>query len=80
MLDKDYDYKAINTNRKSGVIMHISSLPSKYGIGTFGKEAYEFCDFLKDAGFHYWQILPLGPTSYGAVSYTHLTLPTTPYV
>ena len=69
MLDKDYDYKAINTNRKSGVIMHISSLPSKYGIGTFGKEAYEFCDFLKDAGFHYWQILPLGPTSYGDSPY-----------
>ena len=41
MLDKDYDYKAINTNRKSGVIMHISSLPSKYGIGTFGKKACE---------------------------------------
>lgn len=69
MIDKEYDYKAINTDRKSGVIMHISSLPSKYGIGTFGKSAYEFCDFLKKSGFHYWQILPLGPTSYGDSPY-----------
>ncbi len=69
MIDKEYDYKAINTDRKSGVIMHISSLPSKYGIGTFGKKAYEFCDFLKKAGFHFWQILPLGPTSYGDSPY-----------
>lgn len=69
MIDKEYDYKAINTERKSGAIMHISSLPSKYGIGTFGKKAYEFCDFLKKAGFHYWQILPLGPTSYGDSPY-----------
>lgn len=69
MIEKEYDYKAINTDRKSGVIMHISSLPSKYGIGTFGKKAYEFCDFLKKSGFHYWQILPLGPTSYGDSPY-----------
>ena len=69
MIDKEYDYKAINKDRKSGVIMHISSLPSKYGIGTLGKKAYEFCDFIKKAGFHYWQILPLGPTSYGDSPY-----------
>ena len=69
MIDKEYDYKAINKNRKSGVIMHISSLPSKYGIGTLGKKAYEFCDFIKKAGFHYWQILPIGPTSYGDSPY-----------
>lgn len=56
-------------NRSSGIIMHIASLPGKYGIGTFGKEAYEFGDFLKKAGQRYWQILPLGPTSYGDSPY-----------
>lgn len=56
-------------NRGSGIIMHIASLPGKYGIGTFGKEAYEFGDFLKKAGQKYWQILPLGQTSYGDSPY-----------
>lgn len=56
-------------NRSSGIIMHIASLPGKYGIGTFGKEAYEFGDFLKKSGQRYWQILPLGPTSYGDSPY-----------
>jgi 4-alpha-glucanotransferase len=56
-------------NRSSGIIMHIASLPGKYGIGTFGKEAYEFCDFLKKAGQKYWQILPLGPTGFGDSPY-----------
>ncbi|OOM79150.1 4-alpha-glucanotransferase [Clostridium sp. BL-8] len=56
-------------NRGSGIIMHIASLPGKYGIGTFGKEAYEFGDFLKKAGQKYWQILPLGPTSFGDSPY-----------
>ena len=55
--------------RGSGIIMHIASLPGKYGIGTFGKEAYEFADFLKNAGQSYWQILPLGQTSYGDSPY-----------
>lgn len=55
--------------RGSGIIMHISSLPGKYGIGTFGKEAYEFADFLKRSGQSYWQILPLGQTSYGNSPY-----------
>ena len=49
--------------------MHITSLPSKYGIGTLGKEAYRFADFLSDAGQTYWQILPIGPTSYGDSPY-----------
>ena len=49
--------------------MHISSLPSPYGIGTLGKAAYEFADFLKAAGQRYWQILPIGPTSYGDSPY-----------
>lgn len=56
-------------SRKSGIIMHISSLPEKYGIGTLGKCAYEFADFLKKAGQQYWQILPMGPTSYGDSPY-----------
>lgn len=56
-------------NRSSGVLLPISSLPSPYGIGTFGKEAYDFIDFLYDAGQSYWQILPLGITSYGDSPY-----------
>ena len=52
-------------NRSSGVLMAMSSLPSNYGIGTMGKCAYKFVDFLKAAGQKYWQFLPLGTTSYG---------------
>ena len=48
--------------RSSGILMHISSLPSPYGIGTLGREAYAFVDFLAEAGQRYWQLLPLGPT------------------
>lgn len=55
--------------RKSGILMHISSLPNPYGIGTMGKCAYEFVDFLCDAGQSYWQILPLSPTGYGDSPY-----------
>ena len=55
--------------RSSGILMHISSLPSKYGIGTMGREAYKFADFLKESGQKYWQLLPLGPTSYGDSPY-----------
>ena len=47
--------------RASGIIMHLTSLPSPYGIGTMGKAAYEFVDFLADARQHYWQVLPLNP-------------------
>ena len=57
------------TGRKCGVLLPIFSLSSEYGIGTFSKEAYEFVDFLKEAGQSYWQILPLGPTSYGDSPY-----------
>ncbi len=49
--------------------MHISSFPSKHGIGTFGTKAYEFVDFLAENGQKYWQILPIGPTSYGDSPY-----------
>ena len=55
--------------RASGILMHISSLPSKYGIGTFGREAYRFVDFLEKAGQKYWQVLPMGPTDYGNSPY-----------
>ncbi|WP_252224242.1 MULTISPECIES: 4-alpha-glucanotransferase [unclassified Clostridium] len=55
--------------RSSGIIMHIASLPGEFGIGTFGKEAYEFADFLKESHQKYWQILPIGPTSYGDSPY-----------
>ena len=55
--------------RGSGIIMHITSLPNKYGIGSFGKEAFNFVDFLKNAGQKYWQVLPLGPTGYGDSPY-----------
>ncbi len=55
--------------RKSGILLHISSLPSDYGIGTMGKEAYKFIDFLKSAKQSLWQILPVGPTSYGDSPY-----------
>lgn len=55
--------------RASGILMPIFSLPSPHGIGTFGKEAYRFVDFLVKAGQSYWQVLPLGPTSYGDSPY-----------
>lgn len=55
--------------RSSGILLHISSLPSPYGIGTLGKEAYRFADNLKAANQKYWQLLPLGPTSYGDSPY-----------
>lgn len=55
--------------RSSGILLHISSLPSKYGIGTMGREAYNFVDFLKEAKQTYWQILPICPTSYGDSPY-----------
>ena len=58
-----------NNMRTSGVLMPISSLPSQYGIGTMGKEARRFVDFLEKGGQTYWQILPICPTSYGDSPY-----------
>ena len=55
--------------RASGILLPVSSLPSKYGIGCFSEEAYEFVDQLARAGQKYWQILPLGPTGYGDSPY-----------
>ena len=55
--------------RSSGILCHISSLPSAYGIGTLGRAAYDFADFLAAAKQRYWQVLPLGPTGYGDSPY-----------
>lgn len=55
--------------RKAGILLPISALPSRYGIGGFTTEAYEFVDFLKSAGQSYWQILPVGPTGFGDSPY-----------
>lgn len=55
--------------RASGILLPVSSIPSAFGIGTFSKEAYNFIDFLEEAGQTYWQILPLGPTGYGDSPY-----------
>ena len=55
--------------RQAGILMAVSSLPSKYGIGCFSKEAYRFIEFCKKSGHKCWQMLPLGPTSYGDSPY-----------
>ena len=55
--------------RSAGILLAISSLPSKYGIGSFSKEAYRFVDWLRAAHQSYWQILPMGPTGYGDSPY-----------
>ena len=57
------------TNRTSGILMHITSLPGKFGVGTFGQSAYDFVDFLVETKQTYWQILPLTTTSYGDSPY-----------
>lgn len=56
-------------NRSAGVLAHLSSLPSDFGIGTLGKEARKFIDFLQASGFSYWQLCPIGPTGYGDSPY-----------
>ena len=61
--------KNFGFTHKSGILMAVSSLPSKYGIGSFGKEAHAFVDFLAKTGQTCWQVLPLNPTSYGDSPY-----------
>jgi len=61
--------KNFGFRHKAGIILPVSSLPSKYGIGSFGKEAYRFIDFLAATGQKCWQVLPLNPTSYGDSPY-----------
>lgn len=60
--------------RCAGILLPITSLPSPYGIGTLGKEAYKFADFLQTAGQKIWQLLPLGPTSYGDSPYQSFSI------
>ncbi|MDR0315099.1 MAG: 4-alpha-glucanotransferase [Oscillospiraceae bacterium] len=60
-------------NRSSGVLLPVFSLPSPYGIGSFGKEAMQWVDFLSEAKQRYWQILPLGPVGFGASPYQSLS-------
>ncbi len=55
--------------RESGILMHLTSLPGPYGVGTMGKNAFAFVDFLKEAGQSCWQVLPLNPTGYGNSPY-----------
>lgn len=66
--------------RASGILMPISALPSPFGIGTLGRSAYEFIDFLKEAGQSFWQLLPICPTSFGDSPYQSFsTLAGNPY-
>lgn len=66
--------------RKSGVLMHISSLPGKYSSGSFGESAKEFIDFLKECGFSYWQVLPFCPVDeYNSPYKSHSTFAGNPY-
>jgi len=60
--------------RNSGILLHLTSLPGRFGIGDMGKEAYRFADFLKSVGQHLWQMLPLGPTGYGNSPYQCLSV------
>lgn len=69
MTEDKYNFQKRNDNRTSGILMHISSLPGPYGIGTLGDNARKFADFLEKSGQTYWQVLPVGPTSYGDSPY-----------
>ena len=66
--------------REAGILLPVSSLPSPYGIGTLGKEAFRFVDFLKAAGQKCWQVLPVGPTGFGDSPYqSYSTFAGNPY-
>src|SRR5690625_6994567 len=65
-----YDYSSMDLSRSSGILLHISSLPSAYGIGDLGPEAYAFADFLAASRQQYWQVLPLVPTGLGHSPYS----------
>ena len=60
--------------RASGILLHPTSLPSRFGIGDLGREAYRFADFLVSTGQHLWQVLPLGPTGDGNSPYQCLSV------
>ncbi len=67
----DKNFRPVNAPgaRSAGVLLHISSLPGRYGIGSLGREAYAFVDFLREAGVRYWQVLPLAQTGFGDSPY-----------
>src|SRR5271170_3511487 len=65
--------EATNQERLSGVLLHVTSLPSYGGVGDFGPAAYGFVDFLAAAKQRLWQVLPLGPTGYGSSPYSALS-------
>jgi 4-alpha-glucanotransferase len=63
----------VNAERLSGILLHVTSLPSYGGVGDFGPAAYAFVDFLAQAKQRLWQVLPLGPTGYGSSPYSALS-------
>src|SRR6516225_9237305 len=65
--------KAMRHDRLSGVLLHVTSLPSYGGVGDFGPAAYAFVDFLAAAKQRMWQVLPLSPTGYGSSPYSALS-------
>src|SRR5271154_5070075 len=65
--------QATNQERLSGVLLHVTSLPSYGGVGDFGPVAYAFVDFLAEAKQRLWQVLPLSPTGYGSSPYSALS-------
>ncbi len=64
----------MNFPRASGILLHTTSLPGRFGIGDLGSAAYHFADFLVSTGQHLWQMLPLGPTGYGNSPYQCLSI------
>src|SRR5918995_1765992 len=73
----------MHIKRSSGILLHPTSLPGRFGVGDLGGEAYKFVDWLAAAGQSFWQIMPLGPTGYGDSPYSafsafagNITLPT----
>ena len=65
--------KQVNEERLSGILLHVTSLPSYGGVGDFGPAAYAFIDFLAQAKQRLWQVLPLSPTGYGNSPYSALS-------
>src|SRR3954468_24475176 len=69
ILQSAKNIRRMNLPRASGILLHPTSLPGKFGIGDLGREAYAFADFLVASGQRLWQVLPLGPTGYGDSPY-----------
>src|SRR5882757_3648543 len=65
--------EAVNEQRLSGILLHVTSLPSYGGVGDLGPAAYAFVDFLQQAKQRLWQVLPLSPTGYGSSPYSALS-------